>query len=59
MGLFSSLTKAVVGVVIETPVSIVADITTLGGVLTDKDKSYTSASLEKVIKNLQDSTKEE
>ena len=55
--MLGSLTKAVVGVVVETPLAIAADTVTLGGTLTDKKKSYTEESLEKVVKNLQDSTK--
>ena len=55
--LISGLTKAVVGVVVETPVAIVADAITLGGSLTDKDKPYTATALEKVVQNIQDATK--
>jgi hypothetical protein len=56
VGIFSNLTKAVVGIAIETPVSIAADIVTMGGVLTDKEKSYTGAALKKVMKNVSGST---
>jgi hypothetical protein len=52
-----SLTKAVVGVVVETPVAIVADVVTLGGALTDKEKPYTATALEKVMQNVEDTTK--
>ena len=55
--MIGSLTKAVVGAVVETPVAVVADTVTLGGTLTDKKKSYTEESLSKVVKNLQDATK--
>lgn len=51
------LTKAVVGVVVETPIAVVADVVTLGGVLTDKDKPYTATAIEKVVENVQDATK--
>lgn len=60
MGLFDALeglTKAVVGVVVETPVAVVADIVTLGGALTDKDEPYTATAISKVVKNIQDTTK--
>lgn len=56
-GMLESLAKAVVGTVVETPVSILADVATLGGALTDKDKPYTVESLEKVMKNIKDVTK--
>ena len=55
--MFGSLLKAAVGVVVETPVAIVADVVTLGGSLTDKDKPYTAEAVEKVVENIQDSTK--
>lgn len=55
--MFGSLIKAVVGVVVETPVAIVADVVTMGGALTDKEKPYTAEALEKVVKNVEDSTK--
>jgi len=52
-----SLTKAVIGVVVETPVALVADVITMGGAMTDKDKPYTAEALEKVMKNVKDTTK--
>lgn len=51
------LTKAAVGLVVETPLAVVADVVTLGGVLTDKDQPYTATAVEKVVKNVQDATK--
>lgn len=51
------LAKAAVGVVIETPIAVVADVVTLGGSLTDQDKPYTAKALEKVMQNVEDSTK--
>lgn len=55
--MFGDLFKAVVGVVVETPVAIVADAITLGGAINDKDKPYTATALEKVVDNIQKSTK--
>lgn len=55
--MFGNLFKAVIGTVIETPIAIVADVITLGGSLTDKEKPYTATAVEKVVKNVQDSTK--
>lgn len=55
--MFGNLFKAVVGAVIETPVAIVADVITLGGSLTDTKQPYTATAVEKVVKNVQDSTK--
>ena len=55
--MFNSLVKATVGVVVETPLAVVADVVTMGGVLTDKEVPYTADALEKVYENLKDSTK--
>lgn len=54
--MFGNLLKAVVGTVIETPVAVVADMATLGGVLTDQEKPYTAQAVEKVVDNIQKST---
>lgn len=54
--MFKSLFKAVVGTVIETPISLIADIATLGGALTDEDKPYTAQALEKVMDNIKKTT---
>ena len=55
--MFNSLVKAAVGVVVETPLAVVADVITMGGALTDKEVPYTADALEKVYENLKDSTK--
>jgi hypothetical protein len=55
-GMLESLTKAVVGVVVETPIAVVKDVVTMGGALTDEDEPYTSQSLKKVVKNVSDAT---
>jgi hypothetical protein len=55
--MFGELLKAVVGTVVETPAALAADVLTLGGALTDKDKPYTVEALQKVMDNLQESTK--
>ena len=54
--MFGSLLKAVVGVVIETPLAIATDIVTMGGALTDKKEPYTVTALKKVIDNVEDAT---
>lgn len=56
-GLISGLTKAVVGVVVETPLAIAADVVTMGGALTDKKEPYTATAVKKVVKNVDDATK--
>lgn len=55
-GILESLTKAAVAVV-TAPVAVVADIVTMGGVLTDKDKPYTAEACENIVKNLEDAVK--
>jgi hypothetical protein len=56
-GALKNLTKATVGVLIETPVAVVADVVTLGGALTDTKQPYTAEALSKVVKNVKKSTK--
>ena len=56
--MFKSLLKASVGVVI-TPITIVADVVTLGGALTDKEESYTSKNLSNVMNNVEKATSSE
>lgn len=56
-GMLESLTKAVVGVVVETPIALAADVLTLGGALTDKEEPYTATTLKGVMKNVEDATK--
>lgn len=56
-GMLKNLTKAVVGVVVETPLAIVADVVTLGGAVTEEKKPYTAQALEQVAKNVKDATK--
>lgn len=57
--ILGDLTKAVVGVVVETPIAIVADAITLGGSITDKREPYTVTALKGVMKNVENATKPE
>ena len=54
--ILGDLTKAVVGVVVETPIAVAADMLTLGGSLTDKDEPYTATSLKNVMRNIEHAT---
>ena len=56
-GMLGSLTKAVVGAVVETPLAVAADAVTMGGALTDRDEPYTATALKKVVENMDDATK--
>ena len=51
-----SLAKAAVGVV-TVPVALVADVVTLGGVLTDEAKPYTATAVGAVLDNLGDAAR--
>ena len=55
-GMFESLAKAATAVV-TVPVSVVADVVTLGGSLTDKEKPYTAEAVSDFVQNLQDASK--
>ena len=58
-GILGDLAKAVVGVVVETPLAIAADVLTLGGAITDKDEPYTATALKDVMKNVENATNPE
>jgi hypothetical protein len=54
--MLGDLMKAAVGVV-TAPITIAADIVTVGGILTGKDETYTGAQAEQVIDNLENATR--
>ncbi len=56
-GMLGSLVKAAVGVVVVTPVALVADVVTLGGSMTDTKEPYTASALRDVVKNVLESVK--
>lgn len=56
-GTLKSLVKATVGVVVATPVAVVADVVTLGGALTEKREPYTATALSDVVANVANATK--
>ncbi len=56
-GTLKHLSKALVGVVIETPVAVVADVVTLGGSLNNTRQPYTAEALSKVVDNVKKATK--
>jgi len=55
-GILENLTKAVVGVVIETPIALVKDVVTLGGAITDDDEPATVTALRNVVQNIEKAT---
>lgn len=55
-GILSSLTKATVGVVVDTPVSIVRDAVEKGIMLDDDDDLHTEKALRRILKNLENAT---
>lgn len=54
--ILESLAKAAVSVV-TLPVSVAADVVTLGGTLTDKDEPYTATNLSDAYQNLTNAAK--
>ncbi len=54
--MLESLTKAATAVV-TVPVAVVADVVTMGGVLTDKEKPYTAEAVSDLVQNLKDASK--
>lgn len=57
-GMIESLAKAAAAVV-TVPVAVVADVVTMGGVLTDKDQPYTADAVGDLVDNLKDATRSE
>ena len=55
-GFFEDVAKAAIGVV-AIPVAVVADVVTLGGAITDKDRPYTADAVSDVVRNLGNATK--
>lgn len=53
--MLESAVKAAASVV-TVPVAAAADVVTLGGALTDKEKPYTAEELSKLMKNLENMT---
>lgn len=51
-GTLKNLTKAAIGIA-TTPITIAADVVTLGGSLTDKDEPYTATQMRQVVKSVQ------
>ena len=56
-GILGDLTKAVVGVVVETPIAIVADVVTMGGAVNERHEPYTATAIKNVMKNVENATK--
>lgn len=54
-GMLESIAKAATAVV-TVPVSVVADVVTLGGSLNDKEKPYTAEALEDFVQNLKNAS---
>jgi hypothetical protein len=55
-GILNNLAKAAVGVV-SIPVSVAADVVTLGGSINDKKQPYTATTVEDILTNLNNATK--
>jgi hypothetical protein len=56
-GMLESLAKATIGVAINTPMAILADVVTLGGVVNDRRTPYTVDALKDVVENLEQTVK--
>lgn len=52
-GIIKSAVKAA-SAVVDVPVSVAADVVTLGGALNDKDESYTAEAAKRLVKNVKD-----
>lgn len=51
--MLKSLGKAVVGLAVDVPASVVADVVTLGGVTTERQRPYTADALARIKENIE------
>ena len=58
-GILTDLAKATIGVVVETPIAIAADVLTLGGAIVERDEPYTATTLKNVMANIEHATKQD
>lgn len=58
MGILTSLVKATVGVVVQTPIAVVADCITMCGAVNDKKEPYTATAIKNVMGNVEKAVKE-
>lgn len=54
--MLGNLLKAAVGLLIETPIALAADVITLGGACVERDEPYTASALRKVVRNVEKAT---
>ena len=54
-GILEDLAKAAVSIA-KLPVSVAADVVTLGGSLTDRDRPYTADNVSDLVENLENAT---
>ena len=59
MSVFEKLSKAIIGLAIETPIAIIKDVATMGGACTETYEPYTATAVKKVIKNIETLTDDE
>lgn len=53
LGILGDIVKTTVDVA-TTPLSVAADVITLGGTLNDRDEAYTETSLNNILKDIED-----
>lgn len=56
--MLGELLKATVGLVVQTPLALAADVITMGGAMTDQNKPYTVQALENVYENVEKAVKD-
>lgn len=54
--MLASLLRAAVGLVVETPIALAADVLTLGGACVERDEPYTTTALRRVVANVAQAT---
>lgn len=57
--IIEGLAKAAIGVAVVVPASVIADVITMGGVMTERNKTYTEEAISDAMDNLKEATKPE
>lgn len=54
--MLGSMLRAAVGLLVETPIAVAADVLTLGGACIERDEPFTATALKRVMRNVEDAT---
>lgn len=56
-GFLADVAKAAVGVVVEAPIALAADVLTLGGAINDRKEPYLASTAKNIMENIENAVK--